>query len=203
MKNSLFSVRNKLYIKSNCISAISCFMPLLAKASLVLFIALTLLGASGCSSDDEKNSDQEERFTATFALSGDGYNESIEYNNQDNLIFCRLTGTEMWIRLARDKSANGNNSPHIDIDICNYVGAGTYTPVDPQNRPCPEGQLWNVFWHDGDRIYSNTETSSPCKLTLTLNDGIIQGVFNCSEVVRFEGAETIQISQGTFSCRIE
>ncbi len=162
-------------------------------------------GALSCSSDDKNEDPPEETFVATssFKLTGDGYDETITYNSDDNLIFCRLTGNDMWIRLARDKAANGENSSHIDIDICNYAGAGTYSPVDPQNRPCPAGLLWDIFWHDGDKVYSNKEDSSPCQLTLSLDGDVLTGVFNCSEVIRFQGTETIEITEGTFTCKME
>jgi len=172
--------------------------------TLLLFVCII-----SCSSESNKTESQEQTelpsqtFTASFKLSGDGYNEVITYNSNDNLIFCKLTGNDIWIRFARDKVANGENAPHIDIDICNYAGPGDYSPVDPQNRPCPAGLLWDIFWHDGDKVYSNQENSSPCQLTLTLNGDILSGVFNCSQVIRFNGSETIEITEGTFTCEIE
>ncbi len=170
-----------------------------------LLSVFLLLIAASCSGDDGENNEvtPEENAVASFSLSGDGYDESITYNGKDNLIFCRLTGSEMWIRMASSKAANGNGFRYIDIDICNYAGSGTYTPVDPRNRPCPEGLLWDIFWHDGDKVYSNTETSSPCQLVLTLDGNVLNGTFDCSEVIRFEGTESIQVTQGSFSCVVE
>ncbi len=172
---------------------------------LRLPLVLFLLAGLSCSDNDSENNEDTpaQNSVASFSLSGDGYNETISYNGEDNLIFCRLTGSEMWIRMARDKAANGNGSRYIDIDICNYAGSGTYAPVDPRNRPCPEGLLWDIFWHDGDKVYSNTDTSSPCQLVLKLNGDVLSGTFNCSEVIRFEGTESIQVTEGSFSCVIE
>ena len=170
---------------------------------IVLCFAILLSFNRCSSSDDKKEAPEENIHTASFRLTGNGYNDTFNYNSTDNLIFCRLTGSDMWIRLAQDKAANGENAPHIDIDICNYAGAGTYMPVDPQNRPCPAGLLWDIFWHDGDKVYSNQADSSPCELTLTLDGDTLTGVFNCNDVILFEGDEIIEITQGSFTCKIE
>lgn len=170
-------------------------------------VILMLLGILNCSSKSiDKEKEKEvifQEFSASFKLMGDGYDETIYYNSKDNLIFCRIEGDNLWIRFARDKSDNGNNSPHIDIDICNYAGAGVYAPVDPKKRPCPLGLFWDIFWHDDERVYANQGSSSPCQLTLNLSGDILSGIFNCRDVVRFQGTETIEITEGTFTCKIE
>ena len=164
---------------------------------IVLFLGISSVSC------EKKIKNPEQIFYAEFNLSGDGYNENIKYNSADNLIFSKLSGKDMWIRLAADKNSNGEDGPHIDIDICNYAGSGDYSPIDPQLRPCPAGLLWDIFWHDGDKVYSNQANSSPCKLTLKLDGDVISGTFNCSQVVRFEGSETIEITRGTFTSKIE
>lgn len=147
---------------------------------------------------------EQEILTASFQISGDGYSETFHYNSEDNLIFCQIFNeNEMFIRIARDKNDNGENSPHIDIDLCNYSGAGNYIVIDPRERPCPEkGKRWNIFWHDGDSVYSNKGDSSPCDLTLTIEDNKLRGSFTCDNMVRFEQTELINISQGYFECII-
>jgi len=169
-----------------------------------IFSSLTFCTLS-CNPDttiEEENPTTEE-FSAKFKLSGDGYNEMVDYNSNDNLIMAKLTNNELWIRLAASKTANGENSPHIDIDICNYAGTGTYLPMDPRIRPCKEGLLWDVYWHDSDKIYLNEETSSPCELKLTLDGDVLKGTFSCGQLVRFEGTGNMEILEGSFSCKVE
>ena len=172
----------------------------------ILFCGLLL--CQSCGSDDsgtDMEMEEEVESTASFKLEGEGYDDQFSYTGEDNLIFCRnVGGGQLWIRLARDKDANGDNSPHIDIDICNYEGTGTYQPMDPTVRPCGSGPLWNIYWHDGDRVYLNEATASPCTLELMEEGNIITGVFHCDGLVQFsDGEGALNIRNGSFKTTLQ
>ncbi len=169
-------------------------------ASIILFI--------GCKDEETVTPPQRiptETFlsTASFRLVGDGYNNSYEYDSDQNLIFCHRYDDELWIRLASEKTNNGENGPHIDIDVCNFTGSGTYKPMDPLIRPCGLGQVWDIWWHDDPKIYVNQASSAPCELIIKIEGSIIKGTFSCKDVILFEGSPTIDIEEGHFECPIE
>ena len=108
----------------------------------------------------------------------------------------------MWIRLAQSQNSNGDNEPHIDIDLCNYSGPGTYTPINPHVRPCTTPFGWDIWWHGAQTTYANQGNSSPCQLILEINGNVLTGTFNCNDLLQFEGQDTIDITDGSFVCTI-
>ena len=52
-------------------------------------------------------------------------------------------------------------------------------------------------------VYSNGTDAPDCALVLSVDSDMLSGTFRCSEVVRLQGTETIEVSQGRFSCAIE
>ena len=140
--------------------------------------------------------------TAKYNISGDGYSNTIAYNSNENLIFIQLfQNNEMWIRLAEEKEENGENGSHIDIDICNYLGSGNYSPIDAQVRPCTESG-WDIWLHDNDKVYFNQKNSSPCNLVVTQNADTLVGVFNCDNIKLKDGEGLVNITDGEFKALI-
>jgi hypothetical protein len=141
---------------------------------------------------------------ARFTLSGAGYDTTIAYTDENNLVFCRrVSETMLWIRLARDTSDRGEEGPHIDIDVCNSRGSGEFTPMNARGNPCPGGMTWGVWWHDGpDVVLANRAESTPCKLVLEVQGDMMEGTFACRGLVTEDGESTLDIVDGWFSCRL-
>lgn len=140
--------------------------------------------------------------TASFQISGESDEQTLSFNSTENLIFCQLfQNNEMWIRLARDQDATGENGPHIDIDLCDYSGSGTYSPINPQSRPCTKSG-WDIWWHNEGEIYFNQADSNPCNLVLTQSGDTLRGVFNCDDVILKGGESLINIRNGKFETLI-
>jgi len=140
--------------------------------------------------------------SATFTLSGAGYDETVTYTGVENLVFCvRTSETMLWIRLAESATGNGEDGPHIDIDLCNMTGSATFTPMNPRGQPCPGGLTWGIWWHDGPTVaYANRSGSSPCELALTVDDGVLAGTFECGGLVNQDGTGSLDILDGSFQC---
>lgn len=142
--------------------------------------------------------------SATFTLSGAGYEETVSYTESVNLIFCRRPGKMVWVRLAAEKREDGEEGPHLDLDLCNMTGSGTFAPMEARGQPCPGGTTWGIWWHDGpNTVYANTAASSPCVLTLTANGNELQGTFACQGLVNDDGTSRLDVLNGSFRCTME
>jgi hypothetical protein len=141
--------------------------------------------------------------SATFTLSGAGYDQTVSYDNASgSLIFCRPNGTRWWVRLVAQSAGNGGSGPHVDIDLCNYSGSGVFAPMDP-NAGCGGGMTWDIYWHDSSQgNFVNQATSSPCTLALTLMGASLDGVFSCRSLVELGGTRTLDVLNGTFHCTV-
>jgi len=142
---------------------------------------------------------------ASFTVAGPGTsNQPVGYSNDSgNLIFCRPNGVRWWVRLAAQRAADGEGGPHIDIDLCNYTGSGSYSPMDFR-ASCPGVMAWDIFWHDGSgNAFVSQATSSPCQLGLTLNGRTLDGTFSCRGLLENGGTRTLDVLSGMFRCTIE
>ena len=68
---------------------------------------------------------------AEFMLSGEDYDDvSYSWSNEGgNLVYCYYysgagKGDYLWIRFAESPDANGDSSPHIDMDVCRFSTDG-------------------------------------------------------------------------------
>lgn len=142
---------------------------------------------------------------ASFVLSDfeNGTTNNVSLNSTDNLIFAELySDNSMWIRIAEEKEAKGENGPHLDIDLCGYQGSGKYSAIDPQLRPCKESG-WDLWWHGKTKIFLNTANADACELQLTVHGDTIAGRFECREMIEFKGTSLIGIKEGSFETLIQ
>jgi hypothetical protein len=145
---------------------------------------------------------------ASFTLQGAGYNNAVSNlsNAGGNLIFCRQEPpgpNTIWIRMAQSSAANGENSPHIDIDLCNFAGTANYTvPHDTAgDRTCSQGATFAVWWHDGAREFASRPDTSPCSVSVTRGTGTIEGTFECLGVPPHTGTgDHLDVRAGSFRC---
>jgi hypothetical protein len=156
--------------------------------------------------EEEEEPPPEPEDNGTFRLTGSGYNnQKFTYSeSSSNLVFCRPQNQRLlWIRLARDTQADGENGPHLDIDVCNYSGGGTFSPGSaPLLGSCSLGKQWNVYWHDGSNVFVNQESSAPCQLDMTQSGDGLEGTFRCSDMRRFQGEDLLDLTSGSFRCTI-
>jgi len=144
--------------------------------------------------------------SAAFRLAGAGYDERVQYVDGPNLIFCRTDAgfADLWIRLAQDTTADGEDGPHIDIDVCNYEGGGRFKPLDPANPSCGSAKTWDVFWHDGEGgVFLSQAGLARCELTLSDEPGSLEGAFACTGMVEMPEGRTLDLSGGLFRCNPE
>ena len=145
---------------------------------------------------------------ASFTLQGAGYNNVVTNLTSagGNLIFCRQEPpgpNTIWIRMAQSSAGNGENSPHIDIDLCNFAGTSSYTrPHDTSgDRTCNQGATFAVWWHDGGREYATRPETAPCTVNVTRGTGTIEGTFECLGIPPHTGTgESIDVRAGSFRC---
>lgn len=173
---------------------------------LCAFLALGWLacggGGDGGGGGGDPTSPPPPTAMGSFRLSGAGYDQTHNWNRgAGNLVFCRRNGPLLWVRLAADQAADGDNSPHIDIDACNYTSGGTFLPMNPGG--CPGGPTFDIFWHDGPAIFVNTAASSPCQLTLTVQGSMYQGQFSCSQLPERGGNRNLAVLDGSFLCTLQ
>jgi hypothetical protein len=174
-----------------------------------LAMALTVAcGSSGASSPTPTPSAVDSR--GTFTLSGAGYDGVTQTfsNAGGNLVFCRheTPGPDtLWIRLASSPAANGDTSPHVDIDLCHFAGTGTFsTPHDTSGaRTCSQGASVGVWWHDGAREFASIPASSPCTVSVTQGAGVLEGTFECRGLEPHGTAgDHLDVTSGSFRCAL-
>jgi hypothetical protein len=124
---------------------------------------------------------------------------------EGNLVFCRTTSATMvWVRFAVSADNDGNDSAHLDLDVCNLSGGGAFRPMEARARPCPGGMTWAAWWHDeSGRVYASRAGSSPCELQLEVQADRLTGTFSCNGLVTEDGAATIDLADGRFECALE
>ena len=143
-----------------------------------------------------------------FTLQGAGYDASARNvaNASGNLVFCRretpLPNT-LWIRLAAGPAADGEATPHVDIDLCNFAGTSTYSALHDTAgaRTCANGLTTGVWWHDGAREFATTPASGPCTVSVTRGATTIDGTFDCTGLRARDGSgATLDVRAGSFHC---
>jgi hypothetical protein len=174
-------------------------------AGLLASVAIACGGGSGGPATPSAPADESR---GSFTLSGAGYNDAV--NNFSaaggNLIFCRQEPpgpNTIWIRLAASRNANGDTSPHIDIDLCNFSGTSSYTALHDTNaeRTCSQGPTFGIWWHDGAREFASRPGSAPCSVSVTRGSGFLEGSFECHGVPSRTGSgERLDIRAGSFRC---
>ena len=65
-----------------------------------------------------------------------------------NLIRCEQSGDRLALRFAEETSREGEDGARLDIEVCHYVGAGTYAIHDPWAYPCGDGATFDIFWRE-------------------------------------------------------
>ncbi len=141
--------------------------------------------------------------SAIFEVSGSGGSQMISYSSGLNTVVCsRNAGwASLFIRFAEQTQAGGNMGPHLDLDLCNHSGGGTFRAKDPAVAACGSAKTWNLFWHGADgTVYSNLATASNCELQIDEMGTQLMGSFSCQGLVENGGARTVDILNGTFDC---
>lgn len=139
--------------------------------------------------------------TGAFEVTGSGQPVMASYDSGRNTVFCsRNAGwASLWIRLARDTTANGENGPHLDLDLCNHGGGGVFSSQDPRLASCGGAKTFDIFWHPGEgSTYANT--GGGCTLEITSNGSRLRGTFACRGLVERDGRRTVDVANGSFEC---
>ncbi len=145
---------------------------------------------------------------ASFALSGAGYESRLAYSTAGGgLVFCRREAgpaSYLWVRLAESAVNNGERDAHLDLDLCNFTGAGTFSrPHDTGvGLSCGDGETLDLWWHDGNRVFVSRSDSAPCRVVVTPVAGGLEGTFECRGLSPFPGGGTprLDVVSGVFSC---
>ncbi len=177
-----------------------------AAAVLSMLVSFACGGGGSGPSGPSQPTDQSR---GSFTLNGAGYGNAVSNLSAagGNHIFCRQETpgpNTIWVRLAQSGVANGDNSPHIDIDLCNFAGTSTYTTLHDTlgERTCSQGASFGLWWHDGAREFaSQPGISTGCTVSVTRGAGTIDGTFECKNVPSHTGTnERLDVSAGSFRC---
>jgi hypothetical protein len=143
--------------------------------------------------------------TASFVVVGPAGSRQVTLSAEANLVSCSRTSPTMhWLRFAESAANNGEDSPHLDIDLCHLPATGgTFAPMEARANPCPGGMTWGAWWHDGPTaVYANRATSAPCELRVEVREMQLIGTFACHGLVTEDGESTIDLVEGRFECTI-
>lgn len=152
---------------------------------------------------------------AEFVLAGEDYaDEAFSWSNDGgNLVFCHYyageaKGDYLWIRFAESPESNGDDSPHIDMDVCRFGKdgfGGTFNAQDPTNfgTKCPDDPGFGIWWHAGEVAYNNDPAAQDCELTASVDGEVVSGTFTCTPLPEVDGTKTLAVSKGSFSCKAE
>jgi hypothetical protein len=123
----------------------------------------------------------------------------------DNLVFCRTSSPTMtWIRFAESRENDGNDAPHLDIDVCHLSSGPDFGPMEARAQPCPGGATWAAWWHGGDgEVYANPGDASPCVLEVETEGTRLSGTFSCHGLVSNDGGSVVDLLEGRFECELE
>lgn len=144
--------------------------------------------------------------SARFELSGAGYDEMVSYDAGMNLVFCRTGAAagfaDLWIRFAEQPAADGENGPHLDLDLCSAGDGGSFVPRDPMDTSCAgEGKTFDVWWHGpGGDTFVNQPGAAGCSVQLTRAGGSLSGVFECRGMEEIGGPGSLDLLGGSFEC---
>ncbi len=141
-----------------------------------------------------------------FLIAGDNGASRPFWIDGPGTVFCSTDAgfADLWIRFASDSASNGENAPHIDIDVCGYAGGGSHSPLDPQNPSCSGGKRFDIFWHDaaGD-AYFNAPNASECELTISDGGDTLEGSFSCAALSAPGLPGTVDVLGGAFLCPVD
>lgn len=140
---------------------------------------------------------EDEQF-GSFELNSKSIEREITFSNEkDNHVFCKQYENYLWIRFAESPEKDGESSDHLDIDIWNYSGPGTYLPADPKSNS-RDGKRWNIWWHQEGTVYVNQANSSPCVLELKQEGEQLVASFSCKNLKLNDGDELMEVRNGSF-----
>jgi len=165
-------------------------------------LAATLACGGYGGSPTASSTPQATQASATFRLVGGGQDGTITYTNGPNLVFCRQEAgfADLWIRFAAQTAANGQNGPHLDIDVCNLGDGGTFSPMNPQAATCGAAKTFDIWWHGGSDVFVNSATSPACTLTVTRDGTRLSGTFGCQGLGEVDGTRSVAVLEGSFQC---
>jgi hypothetical protein len=181
------------------------------RRAIVSWLAAGLLGCGG-GGGSPATPTQRDDGRASFALQGAGLDGTKSYSNAGgNLIFCRREDPfpdTIWIRLAEQRAGDGEQGPHIDIDLCNFSGTSTYGTVHAVGGPraCNQGQTFAIWWHDSpSNVFVSRPTSTGCSVSVTRTGNTIEGSFACQDLTPFtgSGSPTLDVASGSFRCSLQ
>lgn len=173
--------------------------------SMVGIILLTGACGGSSSSPTEPSPPSSPAGSASFGVVGAGADRDVSWGSGSNLIFCRRQAgwADLWIRFAEQRANNGNNGPHLDIDLCALGDGGSFVPMDPQAASCAGGKTWGVWWHESTDTFVNRATSQPCSLEITRQGDRLSGSFQCHGLGELGGGRALDVLNGTFECSLE
>lgn len=135
---------------------------------------------------------------ASFKLTGKTIQKDIHFSNsQGNHIFGKRYGDYIWVRFAASPEKDGEPSDHLDIDIWNFSGPGTYEAEDPKASK-REGKKWNIWWHQGGDVFVNQANSNPCQLIVKQEGDELTGSFSCKGLKLNKGDTELDVANGSF-----
>lgn len=140
---------------------------------------------------------------ASFVVAIAGQSTTVRYDSSRNLALCsRNAGwASLFIRFAEQAAANGETSPHLDLDLCNHTGGGSFAPKEPTSTSCAGGKTFDLFWHAADgAIFVNQVATPGCSLQVTQDGNRLSGTFQCRSLVERNGNRTLDILDGSFEC---
>ncbi|GEM_PF-5889142 len=159
-------------------------------ATLLSFGVTVLFLSSALSVNDEQE--------AAFNLTGETIQRNVHFSNgKGNHIFGKRYGDYIWVRFAASSEKDGESSDHLDIDIWNFSGPGTYEAEDP-GASKREGKKWNIWWHQNDDVFVNQVNSSPCLLIIEQEGDELRGSFSCKGLKINKGDTEMNVENGSF-----
>lgn len=136
---------------------------------------------------------------ASFALKNEHTQTEFHFSSEkENYIVAKKYGNYLWVRFAETAEKEGSYSDHLDIDIWNYAGPGTYLPANLKANK-REGKQWNIWWHGEGAVYVNQANAKDCDLIITEQEGELFGRFSCQNLKLNNGNRSINIKNGSFN----
>lgn len=116
-----------------------------------------------------------------------GVQRDFDWNNSDGgYVSCGSDGDRSYfIRLSASAAHQGEGVDHVDLDVCNFTGPGSFPTHDPFVTGCdPVQPSFDVFWHDSSGAFANNAMSAPCTLEITGDASQLAIALSCDDLVR-------------------
>jgi len=116
-----------------------------------------------------------------------GSQRDFEWDNSNGgYISCGSDGDRSYfIRFSASSAYRGEGVDHVDLDVCNFTGPGSFPPHDPFVTGCdPVQPSFDVFWHDNSGAFANNASSAPCTLEITGDATQLAIALSCDDLVR-------------------